>query len=250
VPPVQPVAPGKRLSGELYFRQLLAGRDFATSSAIAGQMANFCYLVGDRGTGEALVVDPAWDVRGLVEAAEADGMRVSGALVTHYHPDHVGGDLFGHDVEGVADLLEIGGMKVHVHEKEAAGVRRVTGLEKSDLSLHASGDVVRIGDVEVRLLHTPGHTPGSQCFLVEDRLVSGDTLFVQGCGRVDLPGGDAEEMYRTLTERLATLGDDVVLFPGHHYADAVSSPMRAQRAENYALRVRSRAEWLRLMGAG
>lgn len=237
-------------SDDLYFRQLLAGRDFARENVFAARMMNFCYLVGDRASGEALVVDPAWDVRGLMEAAESDGMRVTGALVTHYHPDHVGGEILGHEIEGLSELLSLSGMKVHVHEKEAAGVQRVTGLSPSDLAIHSAGDLVKVGSVAIQLLHTPGHTPGSQCFLVRDRLVSGDTLFVQGCGRVDLPGGDAEEMYRTLTERLAKLGDEVVLFPGHHYANTVSSTMKVQREANYALRMRSLNDWMRLMGAG
>ena len=201
----------------LYFRQLLAGRDFATSDQVAQQMVNFVYLVGDRETGEALVVDPAYGVRELVELAGADDMRVVGALVTHYHPDHVGGSIFGLSIEGLAKLLDLAACKVHVNKHEAEGVRKVTGLSESDLVRHEGNDRVKVGDVEVELLHTPGHTPGSQCFRVGDALVSGDTLFLQGCGRVDLPGGDREEMQRTLTERLARLPDELVLYPGHAY---------------------------------
>ena len=202
----------------LYFRQLLAGRDFAADDPIARQMVNFAYLVGDRERGEALVVDPAYAVGELVELAGADGLRVTGALVTHYHPDHVGGQMMGWEIEGVAELLALDGVDapIHVHREEAFGVKRVTGASDSDLVLHDGGDVVSVGDVEVTLVHTPGHTPGSQCFLVDGRLVAGDTLFLDGCGRTDLPGGDPDELYYSLTQRLAAVGDDTVLYPGPH----------------------------------
>ena len=234
----------------LYFRQLLAGRDFAQSDAVATQMVNFCYLIGDRAAGEAVVVDPAWDVESLVESVEKDDMKLVGALVTHYHPDHIGGELFGHVVEGLARLLELKGVKVHVQQQEAEGVRRVTGVSDSDLVLHEGGDRLGVGEVDIEFVHTPGHTPGSQCFLVRNRLVSGDTLFVNGCGRVDLPGGDPEEMYRSLTERLARLPDDVVLYPGHDYADRPTSTLGEERHSNYYLRVPNLEDWLRVMGRG
>jgi glyoxylase-like metal-dependent hydrolase (beta-lactamase superfamily II) len=231
----------------LYLRQLLAGRDFAHASPVAAGMQNFVYLVGDRDTGECLVVDPAWDVRDLVRVAEADGFRIVGALATHYHPDHVGGTMFGFTVEGLPTLQEINPVKVHVHRLEAEGVRKVTGLSRSDLVEHDSGDRVKVGDVEVELLHTPGHTPGSQCFRLHQALLAGDTLFLQGCGRVDLPGGDADQMYETLTQRLATLPDDMMLLPGHAYGGE-SAPLGEVRRTNPYLQVRDLATWRRAMG--
>ncbi len=232
----------------LYFRQLLAGRDFATRDPIAAQMVNFSYLIGDTETRQCLVVDPAWDVKGLVDAAEGDGMKIAGALVTHYHPDHIGGDLFGHPVEGLPQLLEIRAVPAHCNEEEAAGVRYMTGLSGSDVVLHHAGDSIAMGDVRIELVHTPGHTPGSQCFLVEGRLVSGDTLFVRGCGRVDLPGSDPAAMYQTLTQRLAKLPATTVLYPGHHYGPTPTSTLGDERRDNYALRPQSLEEWLGLMG--
>ncbi len=232
----------------LYFRQLLAGRDFAPNHPVAGQMVNFCYLIGDRTAGKALLVDPAWDVRGLLDVAQNDGIEVDGVLATHYHPDHVGGDLFGLPVEGISELLEVKGVKVHVHKIEAEGIKKVTGTSDSDLVLHESGEKILVGAVEVQVLHTPGHTPGSQCFLVQNRLVSGDTLFVKGCGRVDLPGSDAEQMYRSLTERLAKLPDEVVLFPGHDYGDQPTSTLGEERQSNIYMKVPSLEDWMRLMG--
>src|SRR6202023_3289828 len=113
----------------LYFRQLLAGRDFAASDQIAQQMVNFVYVVGDRETGEAVAIDPAYGVRELVDIIDADGLRLTDVLVTHYHPDHVGGDLGGWSIEGLAELLAIDGVnaKAHVQTEEAYGVKRVTG---------------------------------------------------------------------------------------------------------------------------
>lgn len=229
-----------------YFRQLQAGVDFARQAPGAAMMENFVYLVGDRDAGEALVVDPAWGVSELVDIAAADGMKITGALCTHYHPDHVGGDLFGHTIEGLAELMAVAPCKAHVHRAEADGVLAVTGLSQSDLDLHDSGDKVRVGDVEVELLHTPGHTPGSQCFRVSEALIAGDTLFLQGCGRVDLPGGDADLLYDSLG-KLAGLGDDVVLFPGHAYGGR-NAPLAEVRRTNHFLRVPDRESWRRLMG--
>jgi glyoxylase-like metal-dependent hydrolase (beta-lactamase superfamily II) len=232
-----------------YFRQLLAGRQVARTHPVAAQMANFMYLVGDESTREALVVDPAWDVDSLLDVAESDGYRVVGALVTHYHPDHVGGDLMGIPVEGISRLLERVAVPIHVNKHEAHGLRVVTGVASSDLRPVDDGGTLRVGEVEVRFLHTPGHTPGSQCFLVGNRLVAGDTLFVQGCGRVDLPGGDPEAMYHTLTGKLAKLPADTVLFPGHHYGPTPTSTIGDELRSNVYLRVRSLDDWRRLMGA-
>ncbi len=230
---------------DLYFRQLLAGRDFATSVPFAGQMQNFAYIIGDREAGEALLVDPAWGVRDLVDIATADGLTVTGALVTHYHPDHVGGDLFGMRIEGLPTLMEVAPCKVHVHRYEAAGVRLVTGLSDSDLVKHDSNDKVKIGGVEIELLHTPGHTPGSICFKLDQAIVAGDTLFLQGCGRVDLPGGDAEQMFQSL-QKLKGLPDDTVLYPGHAYGGE-HAPMSAVRARNYYLQVPDVERWKQVM---
>jgi glyoxylase-like metal-dependent hydrolase (beta-lactamase superfamily II) len=227
---------------ELYFHQ-----------EPVGEMANLAYLVGSRSTREALVVDPAWDVDVLLDRAEADGMSVVGALVTHYHPDHVGGEIFGHRIEGVARLLERRPVPLHVNAHEAEGTLRVTGASESDLVRHDGGDTLTLGEVRVRFLHTPGHTPGSQCFLVEepgraDRLVSGDTLFLGSCGRVDLPGSDPEAMYDSLANTLGKLHDSTLLYPGHLYAPEPSSTMAEQKRTNPFLRVTSLEQFLLFIG--
>ncbi|HLQ37350.1 MAG TPA: MBL fold metallo-hydrolase, partial [Planctomycetota bacterium] len=123
-----------QLEDRLYFRQLLAGRDFARGDPIATQMVNFVYLIGDRVTKEALLVDPAYAVSELLQLARQDGMQVTGALASHYHPDHVGGDLFGQPLEGVRELLQLCPCKVHVQRTEVPWVKRVTGCSDSDLA--------------------------------------------------------------------------------------------------------------------
>jgi glyoxylase-like metal-dependent hydrolase (beta-lactamase superfamily II) len=232
----------------LYFRQLLAGLDVAEDDPIARQMVNFVYLIGDRETGEALVVDPAYDPGGIIDLLEADDMRLTGVLATHYHPDHVGGDLMGHGVAGVAELLELTQVPVHVQTDEVPWVQRTTGLGPTDLVGHTGGDVVTVGEVGVELLHTPGHTPGSQCFLVEGKLVAGDTLFLQGCGRTDLPGGDPRALYESLTTTLARVPGEATLYPGHLYAPEPSATMAATRRDNAVLVPRSAQEWVELFG--
>ena len=238
------------MDDRLYFRQLLAGRDFAHDDPIARQMVNFVYAVGDRETGDTLVVDPAYDPAGLVELLAADGMRLSGVLVTHYHPDHVGGSIGGWSIAGVAELLGLPGVdaKLHVQTEEAWGVKRVTGCSDSDLVEHGSGDVVEVGAIPVTLIHTPGHTPGSQCFFVDGKLVSGDTLFLDGCGRTDLPGGDPEQLYESLTQKLAVVPDDAVLYPGHLYSAEPNAPLGDVRRSNIVYRPRTREQWLMMFG--
>ena len=235
----------------LYLRQLLAGRDFGVRDEIATSMQNFVYLIGDLETHECLVVDPAWDVPGIVEYAARDDMKITGALVTHYHPDHVGGSMMGHTIQGLARLIADNPCKAHVHQLEADGVRMVTGLSKSDLVLHESGDRVTVGKVEIELLHTPGHTPGSQCFRVGEgrdaehgALVAGDTLFLRGCGRVDLPGGDPKAMYETLTQRLSSLPGAMTLLPGHAYGGE-QAPLADVRRDNPTLQTTSLEAFLR-----
>ena len=234
----------------LYIKQLLAGRDFAMHDTFAIQMANFVYLIGDDQQRVCMVVDPAWDVPGIVEFIDKQNMSLTGVLVTHYHPDHIGGDIFGHSISGLAELISNCPVKVHVNEKESEGVKQISGLSDSDLAKHQAGDELRIGNVSVKLLHTPGHTPGSQCFLADSALVSGDTLFIGGCGRVDLPGGNADQLYNSLTQVLAKLPEDTLLYPGHNYAQREVSTIGDEKKENYYLRIESLEDWRRLMHVG
>jgi glyoxylase-like metal-dependent hydrolase (beta-lactamase superfamily II) len=243
-------APADTELPRLYFRQLLAGRDIARTDPIARQMVNFVYLIGDRETGEAVVIDPAYDPAGILEVLAADGMRLTGALATHYHSDHVGGSMMGYEIAGVKELLELADVPLHVQTKEAPLVQKVTGLTDSEIVSHRSGDVVTVGDIPIELVHTPGHTPGSQCFMLDGALVAGDTLFLEGCGRTDLPGGDPKALYHSLTHTLAKVPDDSLLFPGHLYSAAPYASMGDTRRVNFVFRPRNEQEWLSMFGAG
>jgi hydroxyacylglutathione hydrolase len=227
----------------IYFRQLLSGRDFAVDDALAGQMVNFVYAIGDRVTGECVLVDPAYAVADLLGVIEADGMRLTGVLATHYHPDHIGGSMMGYSIEGVPALLEHAECPVHVQAAEAPWVARTIDIPEHDLVAHAAGDVVRVGEIGIELLHTPGHTPGSQCLLVDGRLISGDTLFLDGCGRTDLPGSDPAQMYDSL-HRLAQLPDGTVVYPGHRYSAPPSATMASVVEQNYVFKPSSKDQWM------
>ena len=233
----------------LYFRQLLSGRDFATADPVARQMVNFVYLIGDRETGEAVVIDPAYGIKDLLGVLDEDGMTLVGALATHYHPDHIGGEMAGYAIAGVSELLRLRPVPIHVQADEAEWVKRVTGADDSDLVTHASGDIVQAGEIPIELIHTPGHTPGSQCFLVDDRLVAGDTLFLEGCGRTDLPGGDPRALYESLTQKLAKVPDDATLFPGHLYSAEPSQSMGDTRQLNFVFKPKTEEQWLAMFGA-
>lgn len=235
------------MSDRLYFRQLLSGRDYAAGDPVATQMVNFAYLIGDRETREAVVVDPAYAVGDLLDKLAEDDMRLAGVLATHHHPDHVGGDLMGIKLPGLTDLLAREPVPVHVNRDESDWVRRTTGVSTTDLTVHDHDDVVTVGAIEIRLLHTPGHTPGSQCFLVDGKLVAGDTLFLEGCGRTDFPGGDSEALYRSL-RWLADLPGDPVVYPGHRYSADPSASLSSVKQHNFVFRPRSLEEWKALLG--
>ncbi len=223
-------------SARLWFRQLQLG-----------PMENFVYLIGDPTTRECAVVDAAWDIDAIVREADNAGYRITHDLVTHFHPDHLGGSLMGHQIIGAAELVARVPARVVIHKAELPFVHRLTGLSASDVVGVEAGDTIAIGRLPVTLLHTPGHTPGSQCFLVDGRLVSGDTLFIGSCGRVDLPGSNPEDMWRSLTQVLAALPDETLLFPGHNYADRPQSTIGEEKRRNMTMRFKNLKDFLAVM---
>ncbi len=227
------------MSGEerLYLRQ-----------AQIGPMANYVYILGDSATRKVAVVDPAWDVDAICNFVEKEGYEIDKILITHYHPDHLGGRMMGQSIEGAAQMLERIKAKVYVNKHEAEGAKQVAGLSDSDLVKVDAGDVFKVGEIEVKFLHTPGHTPGSQCFLAEGNLVSGDTLFINSCGRVDLPGSDPEAMYYSLNQTLKNLDDSTVVYPGHAYSNEASSTIGKQKRTNMYLRFETLDDFLDAMG--
>lgn len=213
-----------------------------------GPMQNFVYLIGDRDKREAVVVDAAWDVDAIVEQAQRDDMRITAGLVTHFHPDHLGGAMMGMQIQGAAELLARLPVKIHLHRSEAPFAGRIAGLSDSDMVLTEAGDELAVGDLTVKFLHTPGHTPGSQCFLVDGNLVSGDTLFIGSCGRVDLPGSSPEDLWRSLTGTLKALPVETVLYPGHNYSDRTTSTIGDESRKNPYMRFERLEDFLSIMG--
>ena len=213
-----------------------------------GPMANYVYLIGDTTTRKAAVVDPAWNVDGIIDLVNREGYELDKILITHYHPDHLGGRMMGQTIEGAAEMLEKVKAKVYLNKHEAEGARKVAGLSESDIVKVDAGATFKLGELEVKFLHTPGHTPGSQCFLVEGNLVSGDTLFVNSCGRVDLPGSDPEAMYHSLNDTLRNLDDSTVVYPGHAYSSEPSSTIGKQKRTNMYMRFANLDDFLEAMG--
>lgn len=184
-----------------------AAEHFTIDALELGPMENFVYLLHDHATATAAIVDPAWDVSKVLELADRKGIRITDILLTHSHHDHVNG------IEAVLNHTDA---QIHLLKDEA----RFWGKSLVKPSLHHGGDVIKLGDTEIEILHTPGHTPGSACYHLGDELIAGDTLFVFGCGRCDLKGGDPEEMYTTLKRIRSELPGSTVLHPGHNYAPA------------------------------
>lgn len=231
------------MSDPLYFKQIEIG-----------PMQNFVYLVGSIETRKVAVVDAAWDIGEILRIAAEDEMEITRAFVTHTHPDHVGGRFSGAHIQGLAELLEEAKAKVVIHKAEA---EFLGSLSASDLIKVESGEDIDVGGIKIKLIHTPGHTPGSQCFLLNGpspgqpgRLIAGDTLFIGSCGRVDLPGGNAEEMYLSLTQKLMRLPDETILFPGHNYASDATSTIGEQKRTNPYLKFKSLGAFLAAMGYG
>jgi hydroxyacylglutathione hydrolase len=222
------------MNPSLYFKQMEIG-----------PMQNYVYLIGSTETRKAAVVDAAWDIDEILRVAAQNEMEITHALVTHTHPDHVGGEFAGLEIAGATELLEKCKAKIVVHKAEAEFIK---GVSSSDMIKTDNGDKVDVGGLEIQLMHTPGHTPGSQCFLVGNRVVSGDTLFIDACGRVDFPGGNPEQMYHSLTQKLMALPDEMILFPGHNYAPLKHATMGEQKKTNPYLRFSSLKQFLAAMG--
>jgi hydroxyacylglutathione hydrolase len=213
-----------------------------------GPMANYVYILGDPVSRKAAVVDPAWDANAICDFVEKEGYEIDKILITHYHQDHLGGHMMGQSIEGSAEMLKRVKAKVYVNKHEAEGTKRVAGLSDSDLVKVDAGDVFKVGDIDVKFLHTPGHTPGSQCFLAAGNLIAGDTLFINSCGRVDLPGSDPEAMYYSLNQTLKSLDDSTVVYPGHAYSNESSSTIGKQKRTNMYLRFETLDDFLDAMG--
>ena len=177
-----------------------------------GPMENFIYLINDKATNRTAVVDPAWDADEILRQVKQSGTSITDILLTHSHFDHINA------IEGILKEFDA---QVHLLKQEA-----VFWGEYLDIpTLHHGGDIIQLGETEIKVLHTPGHTPGSACYHVHNELITGDTMFVFGCGRCDLAGGDPNQMFKTLTQLKTNLPGDTIILPGHNYAEKTTSTM-------------------------
>lgn len=195
-----------------------------------GPMENFIYLIVDNKTQCAAVVDPAWEVPDIIRLAEDKGVIITDILLTHSHHDHI---------NGIEQVLARYDAQLHLLKPEA----EFWGQHLDLPTLHHGGDTIRLGDTDIRILHTPGHTPGSACYHINDHLITGDTMFVWGCGRCDLSGGDPEIMYDTL-RKLAKLPGNTLTLPGHNYSDKATATIEEQCEGNPFLHFNNRDKFV------
>lgn len=194
-----------------------------------GLLQNFCELLSCPDTGEAAVIDPAWEVDRLLREAQRLGLRLTKVLITHGHHDHV---------EGVAELVAHTGAAVIVSAGEVDRVRDVlegTPAANAVVQTVADKELVPIGRRGLRALATPGHTVGGTCFVADGFIVTGDVMFVGGCGRTDFAGGSTAQMWKSL-QRLAALPEETRVYPGHNYGATPTSTIGRELLENPYLR--------------
>ncbi|GAC1457664.1 MAG: MBL fold metallo-hydrolase [Chamaesiphon sp.] len=198
-----------------------------------GPWQNFIYLIGDRSTRTCAVVDPAWDAQTILEEAEALDLQIAHILCTHSHFDHV---------NQVDALLEATDATVHMLGEEID----FSGFRCENLMRHSPGDRLSIGNhLEITMMHTPGHTPGSTSYYIQDAVVMGDTLFVNGCGRCDFVGGDPVVMFHTLQELVTLLPRETVMYPGHNYGDTPTATLDKQLQTNPYLKLPTVEDFVR-----
>lgn len=198
---------------------------------LVGQMANFTYILVDEETGEALVIDPSWDLEKIFYTLKKNSWKLEYIINTHSHFDHVLGN------EQVAAAT---GAKIIQHN--------TSPLEKQ-IPVD-DGETIKLGKIQIRVLHTPGHSKDSICLVANEEMVfTGDTLFVGNCGRTDLPGSDPAEMYHSLLDKLATLDESLIVYPGHDYGPTPTSTIDAQKKTNYVLQPRSKKDFLAFMAS-
>ncbi len=201
-----------------------------------GPMAVFAYLIGDEAAGEAIVIDPAADTEGILAAAEKRKVRITTIVNTHGHVDHTGGNGDMKRETGAAIVIHEDDTDMLIHAPEA--MLRMFGAKASppaDRTVR-EGEVIVAGQVALRVIHTPGHSPGSMTLLVDGYAFTGDTLFVEGVGRTDFPGGSAEVMFDSILRKLCTLPDETIVLPGHNYGSSSTSTIGHEKQYNPFLR--------------
>jgi glyoxylase-like metal-dependent hydrolase (beta-lactamase superfamily II) len=194
-----------------------------------GNMQNFTYILEDEKTGEAVLVDPSWDLDAVEQLITRNNLKIKYIINTHHHFDHTIGN------EAMTNAT---GAKIIQHE--------VSTL-KHDIIVK-DGDTIRFGESEVTVFHTPGHSKDSICLVGDGKILTGDTLFVGNCGRVDLPGGSASELYHSLFDVLAKLDDELVMYSGHNYGTRPTSTLGQEKETNFVMQPRTEEEFVDLLG--
>jgi len=194
-----------------------------------GNMQNFTYVVEDEDSGDAIIIDPSWDLIEIELIIKRNDLKIKYIVNTHHHFDHTLGN------EGMINSTHA---KIIQHEASEL---------KHDISVK-DGDVIEFGNSKLTVYHTPGHSKDSICLVGDGKIFSGDTLFVGNCGRVDLPGGSAKELYHSLFDVLYVLDDSLVLYPGHNYGHAETSTIGREKITNLVMQKRSEQEFVEMMG--
>lgn len=192
-------------------------------------MANFTYVVEDDETSEAIVIDPSWDLDEIEQVIKRNDLKIKYIVNTHHHFDHTLGN---------QAMAESTGAPIIQHEESELD---------NDIKVK-DGDVIKFGNSELRVYHTPGHSKDSICLVGDGKIFSGDTLFVGNCGRVDLPGGSAKELYHSLFDVLYTFDDNLELYCGHNYGHAKISSIGKEKTTNLVMQRRTEEEFLQMMG--
>ena len=202
---------------KLFFRQLQQHGD------------NFSYIIADKKTGEAAVVDTSYNAGKIIKILQGEGLKLTYIINTHGHSDHTAGN---------SQVKQATGAAVVAYKQ--ASVDFDVGVD--------DGDELAVGKVKIKVLYTPGHTKDGICLLVDgEKLLTGNTLFVGECGRTDLPGGDPEQLYHSLFDKIVTLSDKVEVYPGHDYGAVPSSTIGKERKTNYVLQPRSLKDFVAFM---
>lgn len=197
-----------------------------------GGFAVFAYLVGSEATGEALVIDPAGDQEMIVKAADKKKLKIKYIVNTHFHIDHIMGN---------RKMKELTGARIIIHEAEAAYLANQSsrtismfGAEQSPAADETvkENDLITVGDVSLKVIHTPGHSPGSICLYTDGLVFTGDTLFVSGVGRTDLEGGSWQTLVNSIRDKLFVLPDATVVLPGHNYGEYPKSTIGMEKVNN------------------
>jgi len=195
---------------------------------IKGRSDNFSYIIADEPTLQAIVIDPNFNSDLIVRAVRERGLQVKYVVNTHQHADHVAGN---------AEIRSLFNAKIVAHE--LARTRKDAGV--------VDGQILAFGNLTAKVIHTPGHSPDSICLLVENKLFTGDTLFVGECGRTDLPGGNASDLYDSLFGKFMKLDNNIEVYPGHDYGRKPHSTIGEEKRTNYTLERRTRAEFIEFM---